>query len=138
MQRQVGTDHGHTSRVADIHSHGVGAPGSRAFVPFHEQLYFGNDALVAAQLRPTLLQRFSNDVRGETRSHVEPRVRSSTGAGRGSSKVTAGRCDRSIVLFKIFSSGLECVKSHLISYRSFISIVNRFRVCSLALPEGRP
>ena len=70
MQGQIGANYGHASRVAHIHRHGVGAPGSGAFLPFNEQFDFGNDAFVAAQLGPTLLQRLGNDVRGGIRSHI--------------------------------------------------------------------
>ena len=51
MQGQIGANYGHASRVAHIHSHGVGTPGSGAFLPFNEQFDFGNGSAATGARR---------------------------------------------------------------------------------------
>jgi hypothetical protein len=48
VEGQVRTDHGHASRMANIHSDGMSLMRGCAFFPFHEEFHLGDNALVAA------------------------------------------------------------------------------------------
>ena len=56
VQRKIGADNGHAAGVADVNGDAVGAMGTAAVLPFHEETQAGFGAFMRAHLDPALFQ----------------------------------------------------------------------------------